>query len=113
MLLVFHFGGVQLTGHQSLEFLSRPALWPSLNDFLMLTLMGTFAAVASVMYTFAYKSAPSSFVAPFEYTAMIWAVLYGVLLFGDFPDAVTWVGMAIVITAGLFMAWRDARHKTG
>jgi drug/metabolite transporter (DMT)-like permease len=113
MLLVFHFGGIQLTGHQSLEFLSRPAVWPSLNDFLMLTLMGIFAAVASVLFTWAYKNASSSFVAPFEYTAMMWAVLYGAMLFGDFPDAVTWAGMAIVITAGLLMTWRDAGYKTG
>ncbi len=113
MLLVFHVGGIELTGHQSLEFLSRPAIWPSMTDFLMLAIMGIFAAVASVMFTSAYKNASSSFVAPFEYTAMIWAVLYGAVLFGDFPDEVTWAGMAIVIAAGLLMTWRDARYKTG
>jgi drug/metabolite transporter (DMT)-like permease len=113
MLLVFHFGGVRLTGHQSLEFLSRPAIWPSIEDSFWLAVMGVFATLATVLFTSAYKYASSSFVAPFEYTAMIWAVLYGALLFGDFPDGVTWAGMAIVVAAGLFMTWRDTRYKTG
>jgi drug/metabolite transporter (DMT)-like permease len=113
MFVIFHFGGVQLTGHKSLEFLSRPAVWPTATDFTMLTIMGVFAAIGSVLFTWAYKSASSSFVAPFEYTAMIWAVLYGLVLFGDFPDAMTWMGIAIVIAAGLLMAWRDARYRTG
>jgi drug/metabolite transporter (DMT)-like permease len=113
MILVFYVGGVELKGHKSLEFLTRPAVWPTAFDFMLLTIMGVFAAVGSVLFTWAYKSAASSFVAPFEYTAMIWAVLYGLFLFGDFPDALTWVGMAIVIAAGLWMTWRDGRYSTG
>lgn len=113
MILVFHVGGIELTGHKSLEFLSRPAVWPTGFDFMLLTIMGVFAAVGSVLFTWAYKSASSSFVAPFEYTAMIWAVLFGLILFGDFPDALTWGGMAIVIAAGLYITWRDGRYSTG
>lgn len=113
MYFVFHIGGIQLSGHKSLEFLSRPAVWPNLTDLMWLSSMGILAAVASVLFTTAYKNASSSFVAPFEYTAMIWAVLYGAVLFGDFPDAITWQGMAIVVAAGLLMAWRDTHQSTG
>ena len=38
---------------------------------------------------------------------MVWALAYGALLFGDFPDALTWAGAAIVVSAGLLMVWRD------
>ncbi len=113
MFIVFGVMGVQLSGHKSLEFLSRPPVWPSANDMALLVTMGVFAAVASVLFTFAYKNAQSSFVAPFEYTAMIWAVSFGVTLFGDFPDALTWIGMAVVVVAGLMMMWRDARYRIG
>jgi drug/metabolite transporter (DMT)-like permease len=109
MYLVFQFGGIHLTGHKSLEFLTRAAVWPSLTDVGLLSIMGVFAAVGSVLFTTAYKNAASSFVAPFEYTAMIWAVLYGLVLFGDFPDSITWMGMGVVIAAGLLMTLRDAR----
>jgi drug/metabolite transporter (DMT)-like permease len=75
-------------------------------------LMGFMAAITSVMFTYAYKFAQSSFVAPFEYTAMIWAVTFGLLLFGDFPDGTTWAGMTVVVAAGLLMMWRDSQ-RTG
>jgi drug/metabolite transporter (DMT)-like permease len=87
-----------------------------LADFGLVAATGVMAAVGSVLFTFAYKAAPSNFVAPFEYTAMIWAVGYGLVLFGDFPDAATWTGMGVVIAAGLLMLWRDSRaatHETG
>jgi drug/metabolite transporter (DMT)-like permease len=38
---------------------------------------------------------------------MIWAVFYGIVLFGDFPDFFTWVGVAIVVVAGILMILRD------
>ncbi len=113
LFLVVELGNVHLTGSKSLAFLTREAVWPSLKDIGLLTVMGVFAAIGSVLFTSAYKNAPSSFVAPFEYTAMIWAVIYGLVLFGDFPDLVTWLGMTVVIAAGLFMTWRDGRHRTG
>jgi drug/metabolite transporter (DMT)-like permease len=46
-------------------------------------------------------------VAPFEYSAMIWAIAYGLFIFGDFPDLFTWIGAAVVVIAGLVMLWRD------
>ncbi len=113
MLLLFHGTGLQFTGHKSLAFLSRPWVTPSPHEIMLLGVMGVFAAMGSVLFTYAYKFAQSSFVAPFEYTAMIWAVTYGLVLFGDFPDNLTWLGMAVVISAGLLMMWRDARYRMG
>ena len=57
----------------------------------------------------AYQSAPTNFVAPFEYSAMIYALIYGVFLFHDYPDGWTLAGAGIVIAAGLSMLWRDSR----
>lgn len=118
-LLVFafvQFTGFHATGHKSLVFLTRPFVMPSTWDLAMMMLMGTFSAVALMMFINAYRMAPSNFVAPFEYTAMIWAVTYGLVFFHDFPDSWTWLGMAIVISAGLYMMYRDTRakaHPTG
>jgi drug/metabolite transporter (DMT)-like permease len=113
MWLVFHVGGIVWTGHKSLTFLSRPFVAPTTWDFLLMLLQGALAAFAVMCFINAYKYAPSSFVAPFEYSAMIWAVMFGVLLFHDFPDFYTWIGMAVVVAAGLMMWWRDRSYKTG
>lgn len=110
LFVVVNAFGWQLSGHKSLEFLTGSAVGPSVHSMLLLVIMGFLAAVGSVIFTYAYKFAQSSFVAPFEYTAMIWAVLFGLFLFGDFPSPMTWAGMAVVIVAGLLMTWRDVQR---
>jgi drug/metabolite transporter (DMT)-like permease len=101
--------------HKSLAFLTRPFVWPTLPDFLLLSAVGVLAAFAMMSFISAYKLAESNFVAPFEYSGMIWAVLFGLLFFNDFPDFWTWSGMAVVASAGLFMLFMDrrARFQTG
>ncbi len=108
--LVFGAGDFGVPEHKSLKFLMSAWMWPSLADFLLMALLGVMAVVAMPLFVHAYKVAEPSFVAPFEYTAMFWAVLWGVLVFGDFPDAWTWSGAAVVIAAGLFMLRMDAFH---
>lgn len=98
-------------GHKSLAFLTRPWVTPSLQDFLILSFLGVLVAFTIVSFVSAYKYAESSFVAPFEYSAMAWAILFGLLFFNDFPDALTWTGMSIVVVAGLFMLAIDRRRK--
>lgn len=50
-----------------------------------------------------------SFVAPFRYTGLIWALFLGWLAFGEWPMPLTLLGAAIVVASGLFMLWREAR----
>ena len=98
----------------SLVFLSRPPVWPSLFDFTLLFGHGLLAGSAMLLFIYAYKLAETNFVAPFEYSAMIWAVFYGIVLFGDFPDPVTIAGAAIVVAAGILMILRDRQlDRTG
>jgi drug/metabolite transporter (DMT)-like permease len=110
--VVINFGGFTGEGNHSIAFLTRPILIPTGNDAFLLTVMGLLSAVVMMLYLNAYKNAEANFVAPFEYTAMFWAVLFGVTIFGDFPDQWTWVGAAVVVGAGLFMLWRDNRQKS-
>jgi len=93
--------------HPSLVFLSRPPVWPSAFDAFLLLGHGIFAGCAMILFINAYRLAETNFVAPFEYSAMIWAVFYGIVLFGDFPDLFTWIGAGIVVVAGILMILRD------
>jgi drug/metabolite transporter (DMT)-like permease len=82
-------------------------VWPDPLDAVVLLSNGILAAVGMILFVSAYKYAESNFVAPFEYSSMIWAVTYGFFVFGDFPDSFTWLGVAVVATAGILMVWRD------
>ena len=57
----------------------------------------------------AMRAGDISFVAPFRYTGLVVAIIAGVLLFGDWPDLLTWAGSAIVVGSGLFAFWRERR----
>ena len=57
-----------------------------------------------------------SFVAPFRYTGLLWALILGLLLFGDWPDPITLLGAAIVVSSGVFALYRErkvARRSSG
>jgi drug/metabolite transporter (DMT)-like permease len=109
--LVVLMTGFSGTEDKSLAFLTRPWSWPNQNQFWLLMLMGSMSAGAAVMFIQAYSLAEASFVAPFEYSAIIWATLNGVLFFKDFPDQWNLLGTVIVIAAGLFMLWMDRLHR--
>ena len=51
--------------------------------------------------------APASRLSPFLYTQIIWATLFGLIFFGQFPDLITIVGAAVVIVSGLYIWWRE------
>jgi drug/metabolite transporter (DMT)-like permease len=53
------------------------------------------------------------FVAPYRYTALLWAIVLGYLVFGDFPDQWTLLGSAIVVATGLFTIWRESKVRAG
>ncbi len=105
--LLFSFVDFGHFNHPSLVFLSRPFVWPGAFDATLLLGHGVLAGFAMMLFVNAYRLAETNFVAPFEYSAMVWAVGYGLILFGDFPDPFTWIGSGIVIAAGILMILRD------
>jgi drug/metabolite transporter (DMT)-like permease len=105
---VLNLQGVE---QKSLAFLVRPWSFPPAVDLAAIAVVGTTVAFAMVLFSTAYKYAESSFVAPFEYTAMLWAVVLGFVVFGDIPGLRTLWGGMVVVGAGLFMLWMDRRFK--
>lgn len=109
LALIFGFGFVSPSGNASLDFLTRAWLLPSLQDFGLMLLAALLSCFQIPLQVAGYRYAESSFVAPFEYTAMIWAVFYGIFIFGDIPDQATIIGASIVAAAGLVMLRFDRK----
>lgn len=76
-----------------------------------LIVSGLIGGFAQICLTFCYRYAEPSLLAPFDYTAMIFAMVLGLLIFGEMPEPVVLLGSAIVIGAGLVIVWRERRHK--
>lgn len=73
---------------------------------------GLLSALGTVLLLYATLATQVNHVAPTQYSQMLWAVLLGALLFQDRVDALTWLGIAIIIAAGLFTLIRE-EHVTG
>lgn len=89
------------TIHPSLQFLTRAWAWPTPVDFLMMAACGIIASAGTILLTQAYRLAPANRVAAFEYTGILWAPMWGYVVFAEVPHAATWLGGALIVGAGL------------
>ncbi len=101
--LLFGSGGWHITTHPSLSYLTAAWTMPNTFHLLLMGFIGVTAAVAILLFTQAYALAEPSFVAPFEYTGLFWAVLFGFVIWDVLPGPTTLIGAALVIAAGLFL----------
>jgi drug/metabolite transporter (DMT)-like permease len=80
------------------------------RDGGLLFLLGLFAGVAHWLIISAFLIAPASLLTPFTYLQMIWATLFGYLVFGQLPDGWSALGMSIIVASGLALALQERRR---
>jgi S-adenosylmethionine uptake transporter len=87
--------------------------WSPFNfgELLALLLLGIVSCSAHLLITRSLKLAPASVLAPLQYTLLLWAIVFGWMFFGDFPDTQTLVGAGIIVVAGLFIFHRGNVKK--
>jgi len=93
--------------------LTIPLGWVAItwSDFALLALAGTLGGVAHILMVEAFRVAEAAVVSPFKYSAIIWAVTLGYVIWGDVPDLFIIVGGAFVIGSGLYILHRETRGK--
>ncbi|MCA1439608.1 DMT family transporter [Ensifer sp. IC4062] len=84
-------------------------VWPEGNAWPYLLGVGVSATISGVLGVYAYRAAPASVLAPLQYLEIVSATIFGWLVFGDLPDALKWLGIAIIIGSGLYIIWRERR----
>jgi len=77
------------------------AHWP------VIAAIGVTGAVAQVALTHAFRLGQASQIAPLEYAALVWVVLLDLVVWHSLPDAMTWLGAAIIIASGLYLIRRE------
>ena len=95
--------------HPSLVFLLRAWIVPTSADMSYFVLIGILATGVGYCLSQAYRSAPAATVAPFEYVLLPMSIVWGWVIFADWPGLPVWFGSATIIAAGLYVIWRE--HK--
>jgi drug/metabolite transporter (DMT)-like permease len=98
---------VALMGAASLPFLTLAPVTPRAAG--LIAFAGTALVLGYVASVAAMRQGEVAVVAPFRYTSLLWAIALGWFVFGEWPDDWTLAGSALVIAAGLFTLWREAR----
>lgn len=90
-----------------------PFVWvaPDLEGWVLLIAMGVCGSAGQYALVRAFEVAPAATVSPFLYTNMIWALVFGLVAFGEFPDGWTLIGAGVITASGLFIL-RSARRGT-
>ncbi|MBW8322730.1 MAG: DMT family transporter [Arenimonas sp.] len=103
-------GVVLIGGHaagQADFAISLPQSWFALA---LLVILGSISGYAHLIVVRAFRMAPLSVLAPFQYFEIIAATILGYALFNDFPTVSKWVGILIIVGSGLFILWRERRR---
>jgi drug/metabolite transporter (DMT)-like permease len=80
---------------------------PSLWQFALLVSAGLFSGLAQLLMTEGYRAAETTLVAPFEYGAIIYATVLGIMIWGEWPDVWSLAGVAVLIASGLYIWHRE------
>jgi drug/metabolite transporter (DMT)-like permease len=95
-------------GHADLAFglATMPLSWA------LLAAMGVIATIGHLLVVQAFRLAPASMLAPFQYFEIVMAVLVGLVVFGEFPTPSKWLGILIICGSGIYVFMRERRTKS-
>ncbi|QMU59176.1 MAG: EamA family transporter [Boseongicola sp.] len=97
-------GRFDVFDNPSASFLLRAWSWPTTQDWAIIAALGVLNTLAGYLIGQGYRLAEAGRVAPFEYVAVPMSVLWGALIWSDWPDAYAWVGIVMIVGAGLAIA---------
>jgi len=105
----------QFMGSFTLGALMSPFGWvtPSISSLGLFAAAGCISVAALLCVNRSLKLAPASVVVPYQYSMIVWAVMFGYLVFGDVPQMATIAGAAIIIASGLYIFLRERKLGRG
>ena len=112
LIIGFTLGDGQLAGKggEMFAFVLREWIIPPMGDIGLLLALGLLALGGSFFMAHGYRVASPTLVAPIEYIAMPLTMLWGYLVFAEWPDNVALIGISCIMASGLITVWRERVH---
>jgi len=90
-----------------------PLVWVPVAtvDYLSILMFSILGLLGHFCVTKAFSISDVGLITPLEYTALIWAVLWGYLLWGEIPGVNVWIGACIIVLCALFVIYRESVNK--
>ena len=95
----------------STQFLLRAWAMPGAFDLMLLTLTGLTSALGFMFSSSAYQREQASRIAPFEYIMIVWVSVLAYLVWSELPDAMTLLGVALIVGSGIYVIRREGRAE--
>jgi drug/metabolite transporter (DMT)-like permease len=103
------FSSHELSDNQALDFLRRKAVFPTFAEVTVCAICACAVLFLSFVSSYAYRNAEASLVAPFEYVAIPVSVLWGIFIWNEWPDALSWLGMCLILLGGVYAVYRERK----
>jgi drug/metabolite transporter (DMT)-like permease len=97
--------------HPSMAFLGRDWIYPSETDWIYLIVIAFIAAIGFYCLTKAYCLAEASAISPFEFSYILWAVVYGIVFWNEIPEVTTHIGIAVLISSNIYISYRERLNQ--
>jgi drug/metabolite transporter (DMT)-like permease len=108
--LLMHLGVISIwSSHPSLAFFGRDWVMPETVDMALMLVIGMIAAIGFYCLSQAYCVSEASAIAPFEFTYILWAVMFGYLIWNETPGPTTFIGIAVLVGSSLYIWYRERR----
>ncbi len=112
-LLFFSFMSGLLFGDGSLADPSKPTLYfllrawvvPSIKDLIIMIFVGILSGLGAYFVSQSYRISKAGFIAPFEYFALPLSIFWSVIVFKEYPDIVSWIGILLIVSSGFYVAY--------
>jgi drug/metabolite transporter (DMT)-like permease len=92
---------------------AQPFVWQPIpfQDVLIIGLMALLSLAGNFFIVKAFTIGEVGVITPFEYSGLLWAVLFGVFIFDEVPGSNVWVGVSAIAVSGLYIVYRENRKK--
>ena len=105
--IVGSFFGLQVIDNRALDFMFRSWDFSFNTNMLLMILIGITAVIAFVFTISAYRFGKPFIVAPFEYILLVWAIVYGWMIWGEVITLKSWIGITIIVVGGIYIFYRE------